>query len=229
MTTDAQRVLVVEDESTLAASVRFHLEREGFEVDVALDGTQGLELFRRRPPDVVLLDLMLPGMSGMDVCRHIRRTSDVPVIMVTAKDAEADVVAGLELGADDYVKKPFSMRELVARVRANLRRPVEVTRDEVLSSGALTLDPLRHEVRVAGKEVSLRPKEFALLEALLSERGRLVTREALLEAVWGPVFYGDPKTLDVHIRRLRAKVEKDPHRPVLILTVRGFGYKLADV
>lgn len=228
MRADTQRVLIIEDESTLAASVRFHLEREGFDVDVALDGTQGLELFRRRRPDVVLLDLMLPGMSGMDVCRHIRRTSDVPVIMVTAKDAEADVVAGLELGADDYVKKPFSMRELVARVRAHLRRPVEVEGGEILSSGALTLDPVRHEVRVAGREVTLRPKEFALLEALLLQRGRLVTRDALLESVWGPVFYGDPKTLDVHIRRLRAKIEEDPHRPELILTVRGFGYKIAD-
>jgi two-component system, OmpR family, response regulator RegX3 len=227
MSTD--RVLVVEDESTLAASVRFHLEREGFDVDVALDGAQGLELFRVKEPDIVLLDLMLPGMPGMDVCRHIRATSDVPIIMVTAKDSEADVVSGLELGADDYVTKPFSMRELIARVRANVRRPLPGKQEEVLSAGPLTLDPHRHEVRVGSKEVSLRPKEFALLEVLLLERGRLVTRDALLEAVWGPGFYGDPKTLDVHIRRLRAKIEKDPHRPRLILTVRGFGYKLADV
>jgi two-component system response regulator RegX3 len=224
----ADRVLIVEDESTLAASVRFHLEREGFDVDVALDGIQGLELFRARPPDVVLLDLMLPGMSGMDVCRHIRTTSGTPVIMLTAKDSEADIVAGLEVGADDYVTKPFSMRELVARVRANLRRPVG-KQEEVLKAGSLTLDPVRHEVRLAGSEVELRPKEFALLEMLLLERGRLVTRDSLLESVWGPAFYGDPKTLDVHIRRLRAKVEDDPHRPKLILTVRGFGYKLADV
>jgi two-component system response regulator RegX3 len=224
----ADRVLIVEDESTLAASVRFHLEREGFDVDVALDGIQGLELFRARPPDVVLLDLMLPGMSGMDVCRHIRTTSGTPVIMLTAKDSEADIVAGLEVGADDYVTKPFSMRELVARVRANLRRPVG-KQEEVLKAGSLTLDPVRHEVRLAGREVELRPKEFALLEMLLLERGRLVTRDSLLESVWGPAFYGDPKTLDVHIRRLRAKVEDDPHRPKLILTVRGFGYKLADV
>lgn len=222
------RVLIVEDESTLAASVRFHLEREGFLVDVALDGAQGLELFRARPPDMVLLDLMLPGMSGMDVCRHIRTTSDVPVIMLTAKDSEADIVAGLEVGADDYVTKPFSMRELIARVRANLRRPV-ARESEVLSAGPLTLDPVRHEVRLEGREVELRPKEFALLELFLLERGRLVTRSTLLEAVWGPAFYGDPKTLDVHIRRLRAKIEKDPHKPELILTVRGFGYKLADV
>jgi two-component system response regulator RegX3 len=224
----ADRVLIVEDESTLAASVRFHLEREGFDVDVALDGIQGLELFRSRPPDVVLLDLMLPGMSGMDVCRHIRTTSDTPVIMLTAKDSEADIVAGLEVGADDYVTKPFSMRELTARVRANLRRPV-AEQEEVLKAGPLTLDAVRHEVRVAGREVQLRPKEFALLEMLLVERGRLVTRDSLLESVWGPAFYGDPKTLDVHIRRLRAKIEEDPHRPTLILTVRGFGYKLADV
>jgi two-component system response regulator RegX3 len=224
----ADRVLIVEDESTLAASVRFHLEREGFDVDVALDGIQGLELFRARPPDVVLLDLMLPGMSGMDVCRHIRTTSGTPVIMLTAKDSEADIVAGLEVGADDYVTKPFSMRELVARVRANLRRPVG-KQEEVLKAGSLTLDPVRHEVILAGREVELRPKEFALLEMLLLERGRLVTRDSLLESVWGPAFYGDPKTLDVHIRRLRAKVEDDPHRPKLILTVRGFGYKLADV
>lgn len=224
----ADRVLIVEDESTLAASVRFHLEREGFDVDVALDGIQGLELFRSRPPDVVLLDLMLPGMSGMDVCRHIRTTSDTPVIMLTAKDSEADIVAGLEVGADDYVTKPFSMRELTARVRANLRRPA-AEQEEVLKAGPLTLDAVRHEVRVAGREVQLRPKEFALLEMLLVERGRLVTRDSLLESVWGPAFYGDPKTLDVHIRRLRAKIEEDPHRPTLILTVRGFGYKLADV
>ena len=224
----ADRVLIVEDESTLAASVRFHLEREGFDVDVALDGVQGLELFRARPPDVVLLDLMLPGMSGMDVCRHIRTTSDTPVIMLTAKDSEADIVAGLEVGADDYVTKPFSMRELTARVRANLRRPV-AKQEEVLKAGPLTLDVVRHEVRVAGREVQLRPKEFALLEILLLERGRLVSRDSLLESVWGPAFYGDPKTLDVHIRRLRAKIEEDPHRPTLILTVRGFGYKLADV
>ncbi len=227
MTTD--RVLIVEDESTLAASVRFHLEREGFEVDVALDGIQGLESFRAREPDIVLLDLMLPGMPGMDVCRQIRTTSDVPVIMLTAKDSEADIVAGLEVGADDYVTKPFSMRELIARVRANLRRPVATEQDVVLTAGPLTLDPVRHEVRLEGKEVELRPKEFALLEMLLLERGRLVTRSTLLETVWGPAFYGDPKTLDVHIRRLRAKIEKDPHRPELILTVRGFGYKLADV
>jgi two-component system, OmpR family, response regulator RegX3 len=227
MATD--RVLVVEDESTLAASVRFHLEREGFDVDVALDGIQGLEIFRARHPDVVLLDLMLPGMPGMDVCRHIRATSDVPIIMVTAKDSEADVVAGLELGADDYVTKPFSMRELVARVRANLRRPLPTRQEEVLSAGPLSLDPVRHEVRVGEREVSLRPKEFALLEVLLVERGHLVARDALLESVWGPGFYGDPKTLDVHVRRLRAKIEEDPHRPKLILTVRGFGYKLADV
>ncbi len=227
MTTD--RVLIVEDESTLAASVRFHLEREGFEVDVALDGIQGLESFRAREPDIVLLDLMLPGMPGMDVCRQIRTTSDVPVIMLTAKDSEADIVAGLEVGADDYVTKPFSMRELTARVRANLRRPVATEQDVVLTAGPLTLDPVRHEVRLEGKEVELRPKEFALLEMLLLERGRLVTRSTLLETVWGPAFYGDPKTLDVHIRRLRAKIEKDPHRPELILTVRGFGYKLADV
>ena len=212
MTNDSPRVLIVEDESTLAASVRFHLEREGFRVDVALDGPQGLELFHKRQPDAVLLDLMLPGMSGMDVCRQIRMTSDVPVIMVTAKDAEADVVAGLEVGADDYVTKPFSVRELVARVRANLRRPVETNAPETLSAGPVSLD-----------------KEFALLEALLSERVRLVSRETLLDQVWGPVFYGDTKTLDVHIRRLRAKIEKNPHAPELILTVRGFGYKFADV
>ncbi len=229
MTNDSPRVLIVEDESTLAASVRFHLEREGFRVDVALDGPQGLELFHKRQPDAVLLDLMLPGMSGMDVCRQIRMTSDVPVIMVTAKDAEADVVAGLEVGADDYVTKPFSVRELVARVRANLRRPVETNAPETLSAGPVSLDLVRHELRVDGEEVQLRPKEFALLEALLSERGRLVSRETLLDQVWGPVFYGDTKTLDVHIRRLRAKIEKNPHAPELILTVRGFGYKFADV
>ena len=229
------RILVVEDEPSLAESVRYNLEREGFEVIVASDGRTGLERFREDLPALVILDLMLPQLSGLDVCRAIRAESDVPIIIVTAKDAEADKVAGLELGADDYVTKPFSVRELVSRVRAHLRRgAIRPSADEVasadehLSGGPVEMDTARHEVRVGGELVGLPPKEFELLEALLRRKGRLLTRLFLIEEVWGADYVGDTKTLDVHVKRIRRKIERDSHEPVHLLTVRGLGYKFVD-
>jgi two-component system response regulator RegX3 len=227
------RILIVEDEPALADSVRYVLEMEGFEVALAENGRVGLEEARQGQVNLVLLDLMLPEISGLDVCRHIRAVSDVPIIVLTAKDSEADKVAGLELGADDYITKPFSMRELVSRVRAALRRydmaeSRALNGGEVLRAGGVEMDIDRHEVRVGGSLVPLRPKEFELLEALIRRKDRLVTREILIEEVWGPHYFGDTKTLDVHIKRLRQKLETDPHRPVLITTVRGLGYKLID-
>jgi two-component system response regulator RegX3 len=232
VTNRAASILIVEDEETLAESVRYNLVREGYTVAVALDGRSALELQRTLQPDLIVLDLMLPGVGGLDVLRQVRSRSSVPVVIVTAKDGEADKVAGLELGADDYVTKPFSMRELISRVRANLRRsvmaePAVLGDDDVLVGGPVVLDVDRHEARIGGELVSLRPKEFELLEALLRRLGRLATRESLLDEVWGMPFYGDPKTLDVHIRRLREKVEADPGKPVWITTVRGLGYKFA--
>jgi two-component system response regulator RegX3 len=228
----ATRILVVEDEEALADSVRYNLEREGYAVSVATDGRRAIDRFHAESPSLVILDLMLPELSGLDVCRMIRAESDVPIIMVTAKDSEADKVAGLELGADDYVTKPFSVRELVSRVRANLRRtrpPAVVSAaEEVLAAGPVTMDVARHEVSVRGRAVPLPPKEFELLEALLRRRGRLLTRGFLIEEVWGADYYGDTRTLDVHVKRLRRKVEEDPHRPVHLVTVRGLGYKFVD-
>jgi two-component system response regulator RegX3 len=234
MTIDrARRVLIVEDETSLADSIRYNLEREGFEVDVANDGRDALLQARRVPPDLVLLDLMLPEMAGLDVCRALRAESSVPIIIVTAKDAEADKVAGLEVGADDYVTKPFSMRELVARVNANLRRvtmavPGEELAEDILKGGPVRLDVSRHEATVRGQPVDFRPKEFDLVSTFLRRMGRLLTREYLIEEVWGPGYYGDMKTLDVHIRRIRSKIEEDPHKPAHLVTVRGLGYKYID-
>jgi two-component system response regulator RegX3 len=230
LTESSPLVLVVEDEEALADSIRYNLEREGYTVEIAADGRTAVQRFRAAHHDLVLLDLMLPGMSGLDVCRTLRAESIVPIIIVTAKDSEADAVAGLEIGADDYVKKPFSMRELLSRVRANLRRTsLGVSADaEVLESASLRLDIDRHELQVRGLPVELRPKEFDLLEALLRRRGRLATRQTLIEDVWGPGYFGDTKTLDVHIKRLRHKIEADPNAPDLIVTVRGLGYKLLD-
>lgn len=225
-------ILVVEDEESIAEAIRYALEIEGFEVLVALTGSEGVRLAESRKPSLVLLDVMLPESSGLDVCRRIRQASDVPIVMLTARDSEADKVAGLELGADDYVVKPFSMRELVARVRAHLRRSErsgqfrEVA--EVLRSGAIEVDLAAHEVRRVGERVELRPKEFELLESLMRRKGRLATREVLIDEVWGPSYFGDTKTLDVHIKRLRAKLEDDPRSPARIVTVRGFGYKFVD-
>jgi two-component system response regulator RegX3 len=208
------------------------LDVEGFDVLVADTGVAGLDSARVNQPDLVLLDLMLPGMSGLDVCRQIRASSDVPIIMLTAKDAESDKVAGLELGADDYMTKPFSMRELVARIRAQLRRATKTgalaESNEVLRGGAVELDIDAHEARLNGLPVDLRPKEFELLESLMRRRNRLAARHTLIDEVWGPSYFGDTKTLDVHIKRLRQKLEPDPARPTHIVTVRGLGYKFVD-
>jgi len=222
------RILVVEDEESLADTVRYNLEREGYSVAVASDGRAALDRFRSENPSLVILDLMLPEMSGLDVCRQIRQISNVPIIMVTAKDSEADKVSGLELGADDYVTKPFSVRELVSRVRAHLRR-AGMRSDEpgadVLTGGPVSLDVAKHEVLVDGQTVGFPPKEFELLEAFLRRQGRLLTRDFLIEEVWGAGYFGDTKTLDVHVKRLRKKVEEDPHQPKHLVTVRGLGYK----
>jgi len=232
MQSNGHRILIVEDEESLADSIRYNLEREGFSVDVAGDGRRALERFRESPANLVILDLMLPEVSGLDVCRTIRTESSVPIIMVTAKDAEADRVSGLELGADDYVTKPFSMRELVSRVRANLRRvrmaEPAASNEDVLQGGPVQLDVGRHEAKVHGVPVAFPPKEFELLETLLRRRGRLLTRDLLIDEVWGSDYFGDTKTLDVHVKRIRKKIEEDPHNPVHLVTVRGLGYKFAD-
>jgi two-component system, OmpR family, response regulator RegX3 len=226
------RVLIVEDEPGLADSIRYTLETEGFEVIVAGTGRAGVESARAQGPDVILLDLMLPEMSGLDVCRQVRTFTDAPIIMLTAKDSEADKVSGLELGADDYMTKPFSMRELVARVRSQLRRMSRTgllaDTNEVLRGGPIELDIDAHVVRVNGAPVELRPKEFELLEALMRRKDRLAARHTLIDEVWGTSYFGDTKTLDVHIKRLREKLEQDPSRPLHIVTVRGLGYKFVE-
>ena len=228
-----EAILIIEDEETLAESISYNLVREGYEVAITHDGRQAVQLAQESAPDLIILDLMLPGLGGLDVLRQIRAISSVPVLIVTAKDTEADKVAGLELGADDYVTKPFSMRELVSRVRANLRRSRawmadDPSQGEVLRAGDMVMDVERHEVTIAGHPVPLRPKEFELLESLIRRRGRLARREVLLDEVWGSPFYGDTKTLDVHIRRIREKIERDPARPELVVTVRGLGYRFVD-
>jgi len=225
-----KKVLLVDDEPLLVESLTTALEDEGFVVVVARDGEAALETFRAERPDVVILDLMLPKVHGLDVCRHLRAESEVPILMLTAKSQEADRVVGLELGADDYVTKPFSLRELIARVRAALRRPhlegsVLPTGGKKLRSGTIEIDLNRQEVWVAGQLIDLPRKEYELLRVLLTHRGRTVTRENLLDWVWGDDFMGDFKTIDVHIRRLREKIEADPSEPQYILTVRGVGYK----
>ena len=231
--TDPPRVLVVEDETSLAESISYNLVREGFAVTTAGDGHQALDRFRAERPDIVVLDLMLPTLSGLDVCRAIRAESQVPIVILTAKDAEADKVAGLELGADDYVTKPFSMRELVSRVRAHLRRAgmeqaAPASTPGRLAGGPVEMDPERHEAFVRGEVVQFTPKEFELLEAFIAKKGRLLTRQFLIDEIWGPDYFGDTKTLDVHVKRLRQKVERDPRDPRHILTVRGLGYKFVD-
>jgi two-component system response regulator RegX3 len=222
------RVLIVEDEPDLADPLAYLLRREGYDVEIAEDGPAALTSFRERGADIVLLDLMLPGMPGTEVCRQIRTTSAVPIIMLTAKDSEIDKVVGLELGADDYVTKPYSSRELLARVRAVLRRRSEP--DELLpaslQAGPVRMDVDRHVVTVDGEPVSLPLKEFELLELLLRNAGRVLTRMQLIDRVWGSDYVGDTKTLDVHVKRLRAKIESDPGNPQLLTTVRGLGYKL---
>jgi two-component system response regulator RegX3 len=231
MSDEPPRILIVEDEESLSDSVRYNLEREGYSVVVARDGRAALEAFRSQRSALIILDLMLPEVSGLDVCRAIRAESDVPIIMVTAKDSEADKVTGLELGAEDYVTKPFSVRELVSRVRANLRRTAMravATLDDTVNGGTVEMDVARHEVRVQGEVVAFPPKEFELLETFLRRKGRLLTRDFLIEEVWGPDYFGDTKTLDVHVKRLRRKIEHDPHRPAHLVTVRGLGYKFVE-
>ncbi|HZJ27525.1 MAG TPA: response regulator transcription factor [Acidimicrobiia bacterium] len=223
-------VLVVDDEQSYREALAVALEREGFSVVLAADGAEALERFDATRPSLVLLDVMLPKISGIDVCRELRSRSRVPIIMVSARNAEIDAVVGLEIGADDYVTKPFRLRELVARVRAGLRRsPVEGGADaapgELLEVGDVRLDAARHEVFVRGELTALPLKEFELLELLLAHAGRVLTRDALIDRVWGPNYFGDTKTLDVHVKRLRAKVESDSARPERIVTVRGVGYR----
>jgi two-component system, OmpR family, response regulator RegX3 len=221
------RVLVVDDEESYRDALSYLLVREGFEVDVAATGPEALERFADRGADVVLLDLMLPGLPGTDVCRRIRQISNVPIIMVSAKDAEVDKVVGLELGADDYVTKPYSPRELLARVRAVLRRGAESEPpDVVLEAGPVRMDVARHSVTVRGAPTALPLKEFDLLEMFLRNPGRVLTRAQLIDRVWGSDYVGDTKTLDVHVKRLRAKIEDDPSEPALLSTVRGLGYRL---
>jgi len=221
------RVLIVEDEDSFSDALSFMLRREGYEVFIATDGNAALAEFDKHGPDLVLLDLMLPGISGTEVCRIIRGKSTVPIIMLTAKDGEVDKVVGLELGADDYVTKPFSSRELLARVRAVLRRNGE--QDELLpptiEAGSVRIDIERHVVSVRGEHVTMPLKEFDLLEFLVRNSGRVLTRNQLIDRVWGADYVGDTKTLDVHIKRLRAKIEIDPAYPSYIQTVRGLGYK----
>lgn len=222
-------VLIVEDELSLAEPLAFLLHKEGFEVVLAEDGPAALEQFARHDVDIVLLDLMLPGMSGQEVCQRLREVSAVPVIMVTARDSELDKVVGLELGADDYVTKPYSSRELIARIRAVLRRGDhgghEPKGDHVVAAGRVRMDVESHRVTVGDEEINLPLKEFDLLECLLRNAGRVLTRAHLIEQVWGQDYVGDTKTLDVHIKRLRSKIEEQPSRPIHLVTVRGVGYK----
>jgi len=231
MSTPDATVLVVEDEDSFVEALTIGLKREGFRVQVARDGAEALEVFDAVQPDLVLLDVMLPRISGIDVCRELRRRSQVPIIMVTAKGGEIDTVVGLEVGADDYVTKPYRLRELVARMRAVLRRRSADTAatngasGEALEVGDVSLDPDRHEVVVRGSPVQLPLKEFELLELLLANAGRVLPRDTLIDRVWGTDYVGDTKTLDVHVKRLRAKIEPDPSTPTRIVTIRGLGYK----
>ncbi|EWT04881.1 XRE family transcriptional regulator [Intrasporangium chromatireducens Q5-1] len=222
------RILIVEDEESFSDPLSYLLKKEGYDVAVADTGPAGLAEFEQNGADLVLLDLMLPGLSGMDVCRQLRQRSSVPVIMLTAKDSEIDKVVGLELGADDYVTKPYSSRELLARIKAVLRRLAEPEEllPTTMEAGPVRMDVERHTVTVRGEPVSLPLKEFELLEMLLRNSGRVLTRMQLIDRVWGSDYVGDTKTLDVHIKRLRSKVEEDPSNPVHIVTVRGLGYKL---
>ncbi|WP_166868112.1 response regulator transcription factor [Salinibacterium sp. ZJ70] len=222
------RILIVEDEPSLAEPLAFLLEREGYTTVHAADGRTALAVFEEGGIDLVLLDLMLPGLPGTEVCRAIRATSTVPIIMLTAKDSEVDIVVGLELGADDYVTKPYKSRELIARIRAVLRRRVEesaAVHDAILEVGSVRMDVDRHAVTVAGVETPMPLKEFELLEYLMRNAGRVLTRGQLIDRVWGEDYFGDTKTLDVHIKRIRAKIEPDPSAPRLLVTVRGLGYR----
>ncbi len=226
------RILIVEDEASFSEALAFLLTKEGFETAIAEDGRQAINMFNSDGADLILLDLMIPEVSGVEVCRTIRTQSQVPIIMLTAKDAEIDKVVGLELGADDYVTKPYSSRELIARVKAVLRRGQSEDGSnqdqDLLEVGPIRLNIGKHQVFVSGNPVALPLKEFELLEFLMRNSGRVLTRSQLIDRVWGGDYYGDTKTLDVHIKRLRAKVEADPANPVLIQTIRGLGYKLEN-
>ncbi|MGO1561639.1 Phosphate regulon transcriptional regulatory protein PhoB (SphR) [Actinomycetales bacterium JB111] len=222
------KILLVEDEQTYRETLTFKLERDGFDVEAVADGAEAVGVFDRSGADLVLLDLMLPGLSGTEVCRQLRQRSQVPVIMLTAKDSEIDKVVGLELGADDYVTKPYSYRELLARVRAVLRRGsnVDVEEEAVLAVGRVRMDIDRHEMSVDGTQVAMPLREFELLEMFLRNPDRVLTRGQIIDRIWGPNYHGDTKTLDVHVKRVRAKIEEDPANPTMLQTVRGLGYKL---
>jgi len=223
-------ILLVEDEASLSEPLAFLLQKEGYSVSIAEDGRRAVELFTQGDFSLVLLDLMLPELSGVEVCRAIRATSQVPIIMLTAKDSEVDIVVGLELGADDYVTKPYSSRELLARIKAVLRRhvPSGADDDALLTSGHLTLDADRHTLTVNGTMTAIPLKEFELLEYLMRNAGRVLTRGQIIDRIWGSDYFGDTKTLDVHIKRIRSRIEVDPANPELILTVRGLGYRFED-
>src|SRR5262245_4512331 len=224
-------ILLVDDEPGVVDTVSYNLVREGFAVAAAGDGEAALERFRSDRPALAIIDLMIPKLSGLDLCRAIRRVSQIPIIILTARDSEADKVASLELGADDYVTKPFSVRELVSRVRAHLRRAgfaADPMPNGDLRGGPIRMDPHRHEVFLHDRPIQLTPKEFDLLQALVKQKGRMLTRRFLIEEVWGPTYFGDTKTLDVHVKRLREKIEGVPHQPRHILTVRGLGYKFVE-
>ena len=225
MNSPARTVLVVDDEPTLVAALKYNLEREGYRVLTAADGGAALDVARSRRPDLLVLDLMLPVMDGLEVCRALRREMSVPILMLTAKGEEIDKVVGLEIGADDYVTKPFGMRELLARVRALLRRAEPTAETEVLATGDLEIDLKRREARRDGRPLELKPKELELLLYFVRNRGRAFTREQLLRDVWGYDFLGDSRTVDVHIRWLRQKIEAEPAKPVRLITVRGVGYR----
>ena len=221
------RVLVIEDEESFRDALQFMLSREGFDVVLAADGAEGMKQFDAKNPDIVLLDLMLPEVSGTDVCKYIRTKSNVPVIMLTAKDTEIDKVVGLELGADDYVTKPFSTRELLARIKAVLRRGSDIELDSIgmVEGGPIRMDVERHALTVNGEAVAMPLKEFELLEFLMRNSGRVLTRGQLMDRIWGSNYVGDGKTLDVHVKRIRSKIEPDPANPVYLTTVRGLGYR----
>ncbi len=226
------QILVVDDEPVFRDTLAFNLRRDGFDVTTAADGLSAVEAFQKTEPDLILLDLMLPGISGIEVCKRVREVSSVPIIMVTAKDDEIDKVVGLEVGADDYLTKPYSYRELLARIRAVLRRakadvPAPET-SEVLRAGRILMDTEVHEVRVDGKKVKMPLREFELLELFLQNPDRVLTRNQILDRIWGLNYIGDTKTLDVHVKRIRSKIEEDPSNPTALVTVRGLGYKLVS-
>jgi len=223
------KILIIEDEEALVEALKYTLTKEGFSVQIAVNGTKGLDIWEREGADLIILDLMLPELDGLEVCKRVRMKSDVPILILTAKDSEVDEILGLELGADDYVTKPFNMRKLIARVRALMRRSLKPIRgSERMRAGNVILDSEKCEVEKEGKKVPLTPLEYRILEFMMRNKGKALTREQILARVWPDGFYGSPKTLDVHIRHLREKIENDPSSPRTILTVRGHGYRIED-